>query len=50
MDKDTLFNDQFSGQSGVYFYEQTPDKRQNQNMITRTFGGVWDAILKVFGI
>ena len=50
MDKDTLFNDQFSGQSGIYFYEQTPDKRQNQNMITRTFGGVWDAILKVFGI
>jgi hypothetical protein len=50
MEKDTLFNDQFSGKSGIYLYEQTPDKRQNQDVLTRALGGVWDAVLKVFGI
>ncbi len=50
MEKDTLFNDQFSGKSGIYLYEQTPDKRQNKDVLTRVLGGVWDAVLKVFGI
>lgn len=50
MAKDTLFNDQFSGQSGIYLYEQTPDTRQNQDLFSRTLGGVWDVILKIFGI
>ena len=48
--KDSLFNDQFSGESGIYVYEQIPDSRQQQDWFSRAWGGVWDAVLKVFGI
>lgn len=48
--KDTLFNDQFSGESGIYFYEQAPSTSSKTATVHKAVGGVWDAILKVFGI
>lgn len=48
--KDTLFNDRFSGTSGIYFYEQSPHHQAPQHQQSRKLGGMWDAVLKVFGI
>ena len=48
--KDSLFNDQFSGTSGIYFYEQAPSATSKTAAVHKAVGGVWDAILKVFGI
>ena len=48
--KDALFNDRFSGASGIYFYEQSPHHQTPQNHQSQKMGGVWDAVLKVFGI
>jgi hypothetical protein len=48
--KDSLFNDQFNGESGIYFYEQAPHDSRKAALVGKAVGGVWDAILKVFGI
>ncbi len=48
--KDSLFNDQFSGESGVYFYEQAPHSSRNEALVGKAASGVWDAVLKVFGV
>lgn len=48
--KDTLFNDQFCGESGSYFYEQAPHDSHKTALVGRSVGGVWDAVLKVFGL
>ncbi|PTQ88912.1 hypothetical protein [Agitococcus lubricus] len=48
--KDSLFNDQFSGEAGLFFYEQAPHDSTAAGVVKRTMGGIWDAILKVFGI
>ena len=50
MGKDSLFNDQFHGESGVYFYEQAPHSSRNETLVGKAASGVWDAVLKVFGV
>lgn len=50
LDKDSLFNDQFNGESGIYFYEQAPHDSRKAALVGKAVGGVWDAVLKVFGI
>lgn len=46
---DDLFNDHFKGDHGAYFYEQVPSKGRD-NGLKGLFKGVYDAILKLFGI
>ena len=48
--KDALFNDQFNGESGIYFYEQAPHDSRKTTLVGKTVGGMWDVVLKVFGI
>ena len=48
--KDNLFNDQFSGPTGVYFYEQAPHDDRKAALVGKVVGGFWDAVRKVFGI
>lgn len=47
--KEDLFNDLFTGESGVYVYEETPDLRRAAGA-GRHLQGFLDALLKVFGI
>lgn len=48
--KDALFNDRFQGESGFYFYEQSPLHQATSTKGSKRVEGVWDAVLKVFGI
>lgn len=48
--KDALFNDRFQGESGLYFYEQSPLHQPTSTKGSKRVDGVWDAVLKVFGI
>ncbi|MBK6759051.1 MAG: hypothetical protein IPG70_16330 [Moraxellaceae bacterium] len=50
LDKDSLFNDQFNGESGIYFLRTTPHDSRKAALVGKAVGGVWDAVLKVFGI
>jgi hypothetical protein len=47
--KEDLFNDLFTGGSGVYVYEEMPDLKRTGG-IGRRLEGFTDAILKIFGV
>jgi hypothetical protein len=47
--QEDLFNDLFAGESGVYVYEEMPDRKRATG-IGRHLEGFTDAILKAFGI
>jgi hypothetical protein len=47
--KEDLFNDLFTGKSGVYVYEEMPDLKRTTG-VGRHLEGFTDAILKVFGV
>jgi len=47
--KEELFNDLFSGQSGLYVYEEMPDLK-NTSGAGRHLKGIADAFLKAFGV
>jgi hypothetical protein len=48
--EEDLFNDLFSGQSGVYVYEEMPDARRKTGLGGRGLEGILDTALKAFGI
>lgn len=48
--KEDLFNDLFTGESGVYVYEEMPDLKRASGMVGRGLQGFTDAVLKVFGV
>lgn len=45
-----LFNDKFSGDKGAYIYEEVPSRVGSAGVSGRGLEGVFDAVLKVFGI
>ena len=47
--KEELFNDVFSGDSGIYVYEETPAAARSAG-IGRPLEGFTDALLKAFGV
>jgi hypothetical protein len=47
--KEDLFNDLFTGGSGVYVYEEMPDLKRTTG-IGRHLEGFTDALLKIFGV
>lgn len=48
--KDDLFNDLFSGENGVFIYEEMPDLRRKSGLTGRGIEGMTDALLKAFGV
>jgi hypothetical protein len=46
----SLFNDRFSGGSGVYVYEEMPYFGRKSGLTGRGLEGLMDGVLKVFGI
>ncbi|MEK6243413.1 MAG: hypothetical protein AABM33_02845 [Pseudomonadota bacterium] len=48
--KEDLFNDLFTGEPGVYVYEEMPDLKRTTGITGRGLEGFTDAILKVFGV
>ncbi len=48
--KEGLFNDLFTGESGVYVYEEMPDLKRASGIAGRGLQGFTDAVLKVFGV
>ena len=48
--KEDLFNDLFTGGSGVYVYEEVPDLKRTTGITGRGLEGLTDAVLKVFGV
>ena len=48
--KEDLFNDLFTGASGVYVYEEMPDLKRTTGISGRGLEGFADAILKAFGV
>ncbi len=48
--KEDLFNDLFTGESGVYVYEEMPDLKRTTGITGRGLEGLTDAVLKVFGV
>ncbi|MGP1679095.1 MAG: hypothetical protein ACTS6J_18305 [Burkholderiales bacterium] len=48
--KEDLFNDLFTGESGVYVYEEMPDLKRATGITGRGLEGFTDAVLKVFGV
>ena len=48
--KEDLFNDLFTGDAGVYVYEEMPDAKRTTGVTGRGLEGFTDAVLKVFGI
>ena len=48
--KEDLFNDLFTGESGVYVYEEMPDSKRAAGITGRGLEGFTDAVLKVFGV
>ena len=47
--KEDLFNDLFTGGSGVYVYEEMPDLKRTTG-VGRHLEGFTDALLKIFGV
>ena len=45
-----LFNDRFSGGPGVYLYEEMPHFGRKGGIAGRGLEGVFDSVLKVFGV
>lgn len=50
MGKQELFNDKFSGGPGFYVYEEMPHFGKKTGIAGRGIEGVFDSVLKVFGI
>ena len=50
MGKQELFNDRFSGGPGFYVYEETPYFGKRSGITGRGIEGVFDTVLKVFGV
>ena len=48
--KEDLFNDLFTGDTGVYVYEEVPDLKRATGVTGRGLEGWTDAMLKVFGV
>lgn len=48
--KDSLFNDLFSGEGGVFIYEEMPDAGSKKGVFGKGIEGVLDAALKAAGI
>lgn len=48
--KEDLFNDLFTGEAGVYVYEEMPDLKRAAGITGRGLEGFTDALLKVFGV
>ena len=48
--KEDLFNDLFTGESGVYVYEEMPNPERTTGITGRGFEGFTDAVLKIFGV
>lgn len=48
--KEDLFNDLFTGENGVYVYEEMPDLKRKTGITGRGLEGFSDAVLKVFGV
>lgn len=48
--KEDLFNDLFTGESGVYVYEEMPALKRTTGITGRGLEGLTDAMLKVFGV
>lgn len=48
--KEDLFNDLFTGGSGVYVYEEIPDLKRTSGIAGRGLEGITDTLLKVFGV
>lgn len=48
--KEDLFNDLFTGTTGVYVYEEMPGLKRSAGITGRGLEGVTDAALKVFGV
>ncbi|MET0290736.1 MAG: hypothetical protein ABW136_00125 [Steroidobacteraceae bacterium] len=45
-----LFNDRFSGEGGLYLSEETTGMPGERGAASRRLGGLFDALLKIFGI
>lgn len=48
--RQALFNDRFTGSSGVYVYEEMPDFGRKSGITGRGLEGLLDSVLKIFGI
>ncbi len=48
--KEDLFNDLFTGESGVFVYEELPALKRTTGITGRGLEGLSDAVLKVFGV
>lgn len=48
--KEDLFNDLFTGENGVYAYEEVPDPQRTAGIAGRGLRGIADTILKLFGV
>lgn len=48
--KEELFNDLFTGESGVYVYEEMPDLKRASGITGRGLEGFTDALLRAFGV
>ena len=48
--KEALFNDLFTGEPGVYVYEEMPDLKRAAGIAGRGLEGFTDAVLMVFGV
>lgn len=48
--KEDLFNDLFTGDAGVYVYEEMPGAKRAAGITGRGLEGFTDAVLKVFGV
>ena len=47
--KESLFNDSFEGSPGVFICEETP-QGNGGGILGRGLSGIWDGVLKVFGL
>lgn len=47
--KESLFNDNFEGSPGVFICEETPEGNSG-GILGRGISGLWDGLLKVFGL
>lgn len=48
--KEDLFNDLFTGENGIYVYEEVPDPQRTAGIGGRGLRGFADTILKLFGV
>ena len=48
--EEDFFNDLFTGEAGVYVYEEMPDLKRTTGITGRGLESLTDAIRKVFGV